>query len=125
MLLKKIWKTISSLCCIGALSFAFNAEAEVPPSSLQAAPVRAGTIEEVISRWRPDAHLYVLGDVGLTDETLAELAGWLADKHWTVDATAMNGVNVCAAGGDVALAITRFLAAWKNWHERPTNTSAA
>jgi hypothetical protein len=43
-----------------------------------------GTIGEVISRWKPDVHLYVLGDVGLDEETLSELAAWLAGKHWTV-----------------------------------------
>ena len=46
--------------------------------------VRAATIGEILSRWRPETHLYVLGDVGLNDGTLQELAAWLADKHWTV-----------------------------------------
>lgn len=73
-----------TLCLLGTArpAGAQPAEAEAP-ASFQA-PVRADTIREVIARWRPAVHLYVLGDVGLDDETLAELAGWLADKHWTV-----------------------------------------
>ena len=46
--------------------------------------VRAATIGEVISRWRPETHLYVMGDVGLEEAVLADLAAWLADRHWTV-----------------------------------------
>jgi len=55
-----------------------------PLSVPSASVVRAGSIGEVLSAWQPATHLYVLGDVGLGEDTLRELAGWLGDKHWTV-----------------------------------------
>lgn len=58
--------------------------AESRPSSVQADVVRANTIQEVLSLWKPEIHLYVLGDVGLEEDALQELAGWLDGRHWTV-----------------------------------------
>src|SRR5687768_3297720 len=49
-----------------------------------AGQVRVSTIQEVVDGWTPEAHLYVLGDVGLPDGTLAELEAWLEGRHWTV-----------------------------------------
>src|SRR5262245_42786661 len=49
--------------------------------------VRARSIGEVLARWTPETHLYVLGDIrqmGLEEAALRELAGWLEGKHWTV-----------------------------------------
>lgn len=58
--------------------------AESRPSSVQADVVRANTIQEVLSLWKPETHLYVLGDVGLEEDALQELAAWLDGRHWTV-----------------------------------------
>lgn len=58
--------------------------AESSPASVQADVVRADTIQEVLSLWKPEVHLYVLGDVGLEEDALEELAGWLDGRHWTV-----------------------------------------
>jgi hypothetical protein len=69
------------------LAFAFLpalAGARSTEPSAAAGLVRAATIDEVISRWQPETHLYVLGDVGLEEDALQELADWLSDKHWTV-----------------------------------------
>jgi len=49
-----------------------------------AGQVRVSTIQEVIDRWKPETHLYVIGDVGLQDAVLADLETWLKDRHWTV-----------------------------------------
>src|SRR6185436_7052215 len=72
--------------------------AESRPSSVRTKFFRATTIGEVLSGWQPGVHLYVLGNVGLEDDTLAELAKWLADKHWTVllveDATGQTYTDV-------------------------------
>jgi uncharacterized membrane protein YgcG len=84
------WRRLSSTALVFFLSLCplWARPADAQPaealSSLRSAPVHADTIGEVISRWKPDVHLYVLGDVGLDEETLSELAGWLAGKHWTV-----------------------------------------
>jgi len=37
-----------------------------------AGQVRVSTVQEAVDRWTPETHLYVLGDVGLGDATLAE-----------------------------------------------------
>src|SRR6185436_3169283 len=58
--------------------------AESRPSSVRTKVFRATTIGEILSGWQPGVHLYVLGNVGLEDDALGELAAWLADKHWTV-----------------------------------------
>ncbi|MDX6769356.1 MAG: hypothetical protein SF051_07475 [Elusimicrobiota bacterium] len=42
------------------------------------------TADELVSRWNPDTHLYVSGDVGLDRAALRRLSAFLADKHWTV-----------------------------------------
>ncbi|HEX6903759.1 MAG TPA: hypothetical protein VF789_28875 [Thermoanaerobaculia bacterium] len=83
---------IKTLCLALALGTLFAAgpvharatETSSASASTQAAYVRAHTIQEVISRWRPETHLYVLGDVGLEEDALRELAGWIGDRHWTV-----------------------------------------
>jgi hypothetical protein len=72
-----------------ALAFALCVLALLTPRSAdsrtaEAKFFRAGTIGEVVATWRPEMHLFVLGDVGLKENALRELAGWLADKHWTV-----------------------------------------
>ena len=53
-------------------------------AAVQGGYLRTGTIGDVLARWRPDVHLYVLGDVGLEDDALRELAAWLDGRHWTV-----------------------------------------
>jgi len=41
-------------------------------------------IKEVISKWNPNQHLYVKGDLGLSPTQLVELEGWLHKRgHWT------------------------------------------
>ncbi len=46
---------------------------------------RFENIEEVIRAWKPDQHLYVKGDLGLSPAQLMELEGWLHKRgHWTV-----------------------------------------
>src|SRR5215203_429280 len=52
------------------------AAAEPPSHSAHPSEVRAA--------WRPAVHLYVLGDAGLEEDALQELAAWLEDRHWTV-----------------------------------------
>lgn len=49
-----------------------------------AGQTRVSTIQEVIEGWSPEKHLWVIGDVGLPEATLAELEAWLAGRHWTV-----------------------------------------
>ena len=49
-----------------------------------AGQARVSTIQEVVAGWKPETHLYVLGDVGLDGEALTELEAWLEDLHWTV-----------------------------------------
>lgn len=49
-----------------------------------AGQVRVSTIQETIERWKPEAHIYVMGDVGLQDAALADLEAWLKDRQWTV-----------------------------------------
>lgn len=73
-----------SLTALGVTRSAGARRAESSPTSTQAEYVRASTIGEVLSRWRPETHLYVLGDVGLEGDALQELAAWLGDKHWTI-----------------------------------------
>ena len=43
-------------------------------------------IEEVISNWTKDQHLYVKGDVGISKPQLAKLESWLDENapHWTI-----------------------------------------
>lgn len=49
-----------------------------------AGQVRVSTIQEAIERWTPETHVYVMGDVGLEPDALAEMESSLADGHWTV-----------------------------------------
>src|SRR5262245_44981561 len=46
--------------------------------------LHAATIGDVVDFWRPEIHLYVIGDVGLDEAALRDLALSLADTHWTV-----------------------------------------
>ncbi|MFM8215217.1 MAG: hypothetical protein ACKN82_11330, partial [Pirellula sp.] len=43
-------------------------------------------IQDVLSTWTPDRHLYVKGDIGASRQQLADLEQWLAENgpHWTV-----------------------------------------
>ena len=43
-------------------------------------------VQDVLSSWRPDRHLYVKGDIGVSASQLRELETWLAQNapHWTV-----------------------------------------
>lgn len=50
----------------------------------QADYVQFRTADELVSRWTPEQHLYVNGDVGLDRAALRRLSAYLADKHWTV-----------------------------------------
>ncbi|MEI8214081.1 MAG: hypothetical protein WCI02_18165, partial [Planctomycetota bacterium] len=47
---------------------------------------RIDSVQDVIQRWSPDQHLYVKGDLGVTQEKLNELQKWLSKEapHWTV-----------------------------------------
>lgn len=77
---------------------AYAQPAETRPASVQGGYVRAATIGEVLSRWRPEVHLYVLGDVDLEEDALQALAAWLDGRHWTVllvqDATGQTYTDV-------------------------------
>jgi hypothetical protein len=45
---------------------------------------RFENIREVISKWSPNQHLYVKGDLGLSPSQLVELESWLHKRgHWT------------------------------------------
>ncbi len=46
--------------------------------------VAARDINDVLSRWTADVPLYVIGDVGMDDAALKELAQWLSGRHWTI-----------------------------------------
>ena len=43
-------------------------------------------IETVIEKWNPDQHLYVQGNLGISDSHLTELESWIHQNgpHWTV-----------------------------------------
>ncbi|HBL28556.1 MAG TPA: hypothetical protein DD490_17110, partial [Acidobacteria bacterium] len=73
------------LACAFLLAAGRPADARPQASVSATGPVvRAATIGEVLSRWRPGTRLFVLGDVGLSDEALRELAAELSETHWTV-----------------------------------------
>ncbi|MBN8600669.1 MAG: hypothetical protein J0M26_06560 [Planctomycetes bacterium] len=48
--------------------------------------VRISSIEEVISKWKENRHLYIKGNVGVSEEQLGKLQSWLSENgaHWTV-----------------------------------------
>ena len=50
------------------------------------APQQFNTIQEVISNWKVDQHLYVKGKVGVSDTQLSKLEAWLDQngKNWTI-----------------------------------------
>lgn len=78
-------KTLCLALVLGTLLAAEPLHAQsTETASPQAAYVRASTLQEAVSNWRPETHLYVLGDVGLAEDALQELAGWIGDRHWTV-----------------------------------------
>ncbi|MFN5916221.1 MAG: hypothetical protein ACK48K_05650, partial [Planctomycetota bacterium] len=43
-------------------------------------------VQDVLSAWTPDRHLYVKGDIGASRQQLADLEQWLSQNgpHWTV-----------------------------------------
>ncbi len=47
---------------------------------------RVQGIEDVIAGWNPDQHLFVKGELGLSEQQLSELEKWLDEngKHWTI-----------------------------------------
>ncbi len=65
-----------ALALLSFLAFPWPGEAS--------AVARVATIGEAVERWQPEIHLYVLGDVGLEEAVLADLAGELDGTHWTV-----------------------------------------
>jgi hypothetical protein len=52
----------------------------------QGAAARFSQIEEVVSKWNPEQHLYLKGDLRIGDRQLSELEAWLDQNgpHWTV-----------------------------------------
>jgi predicted nucleic acid-binding Zn-ribbon protein len=48
--------------------------------------VRISSIEEVISKWKENRHLYIKGNIGVSEEQLGKLQSWLSENgtHWTV-----------------------------------------
>ena len=58
------------------------AESKTSPGSLNY--FRFSDIGEMIRGWKPNQHLYVKGDLGLSPAELMELEGWLHKRgHWT------------------------------------------
>src|SRR6476469_909828 len=62
--------------------------------------VQAQTLEQVVSGWRPDKSVFVIGELSRTPvpidpQALRDLAGELNGKHWAVvivgDASALDG----------------------------------
>ncbi|MFM8572052.1 MAG: hypothetical protein ACKOAU_10695, partial [Pirellula sp.] len=43
-------------------------------------------VQDVVSTWSPDRRLYVKGDIGASQQQLADLEAWLAENgpHWTI-----------------------------------------
>jgi len=84
-------------CFIGLLCFALLSLIAKPELRAQAVVLenpksssgsinyfRFENIKEVISKWNPNQHLYVKGDLGLSPTQLVELEGWLHKRgHWT------------------------------------------
>ena len=48
--------------------------------------VSISQVGDVISKWQPDQHLYVKGDLGIGKQQLASLESWLDENgpHWTI-----------------------------------------
>ena len=48
--------------------------------------VEVRSAEDVIAKWKPDQHLYVKGDLGISAPQLAKLENWLDEHgpHWTI-----------------------------------------
>ena len=61
-------------------------EAERNPASESSNYFPFADIEKVIQKWNADQHLYVQGNLGLSDSQLMELESWLHQNgpHWTV-----------------------------------------
>ena len=58
--------------------------AQAPAVTARAVTIRA--IDDVITQWSADQHLYVRGNLGIGDEQLSRLETWLDENgpHWTV-----------------------------------------
>ncbi|MFM7930213.1 MAG: hypothetical protein ACKO9Q_21105 [Pirellula sp.] len=73
---------------IGAtlLSQAFAQDTASSSSYAQLGFTQIERIQDVLSTWTPDRHLYVKGDIGASRQQLADLEQWLAENgpHWTV-----------------------------------------
>jgi len=43
-------------------------------------------VQDVLSSWTPDRHLYVKGDIGASRQQLADLEAWISENgsHWTI-----------------------------------------
>jgi hypothetical protein len=63
------------LCCLVASS-----------ARGQQREVRIDQIGDVITKWQPQQHLYVKGDLGIGKQQLASLESWLDENgpHWTI-----------------------------------------
>ena len=61
-------------------------QAERNPASESLNYFQFADIEKVIQKWSADQHLYVQGNLGLSDSQLMELESWLHQNgpHWTV-----------------------------------------
>ncbi len=48
--------------------------------------VEVRSAEDVIAKWKPNQHLYVKGDLGISKPQLAKLEKWLDENgpHWTI-----------------------------------------
>ncbi|WP_141328162.1 hypothetical protein [Myxococcus sp. AB025B] len=57
-----------------------------PPVEAARAPRRVTSATSVIGAWKESQHLYVKGDVGVTDDQLEDLEAWLTEEapRWTV-----------------------------------------
>ncbi|MCA9187491.1 MAG: hypothetical protein KDA99_17810, partial [Planctomycetales bacterium] len=68
---------VATTCAIGATT---------PRAVAQTQTVRFENIQDVVTDWNPNQHLYVHGDLGVGAPQLAELERWLDDHapHWLI-----------------------------------------
>ena len=77
---------LSWLCLVAAILLTLLGAADVAMAQGKESPRQFNEIQEVISNWNVDQHLYVKGDVGVSDSQLSKLEAWLDQygKNWTI-----------------------------------------
>jgi len=68
-----------------ACLFLLSLAVATPPARAASEPQRVTSATEIVTLWSPSQHLYVKGDIGVSDGQLRELETWLTQRpHWTV-----------------------------------------